>query len=173
MSTDEELLLRIAEAPKRVHDAWDEAVNLGARFGVPLDDLRKRVVRDRVVLAREVLAAADKLRRARPAMPRSAVSRYYYAMYQAMRAVVFLDNHGDDHEDHKSLPSHIPGDFPDQDVRENELKDARERRNAADYDPYPSSATDHKLIAQTMSQTASRFIAECEKYLASKGCVVP
>ncbi len=42
--------------------------------------------------------------RGRPPMRRVAVGRYYYAMYHAMRAVVYFRTPGDDHEQHSDLP---------------------------------------------------------------------
>ncbi len=82
---------------------------------------------------------ADRLMRARPPMCRVAVGRYYYGMYHAMRAVVYFHVTGDDHEQHSVLPRSMPADFPDADFWKNALKDARLRRNEADYDPYPMS----------------------------------
>ena len=63
---------------------------------------------------------------------RSAISRAYYAMYQSVRAVVFLVTRGDDFEGHSKLPTKIPSDFPNAATWANELKNARVARNCAD-----------------------------------------
>jgi len=76
----------------------------------------------------------------------------------------------DDHEKHSDLPKHIPGDFPNGPGWQNSLKDARERRNAADYDPYPRPTGHWEVDARRIQREAADLLAESRAYLLTKGC---
>lgn len=136
----------------------------------PLAELREQVVGDRLALARQVLTAGEKLYSARPRQNRSAISRYYYVMYHAARALVFYDCGGDDHEAHSVLPTKMPFDFPSRDYWANELKSARENRNSADYDPYPVDGRTWRSIATDLHVEAPQLLAAVGSYLRTKGC---
>jgi uncharacterized protein (UPF0332 family) len=138
--------------------------------GRTLDDLRHQAVADRFKLARHFVDAGDKLLRARPSQSRSAISRYYYGMYHAMRAVVYYVEKGDDHERHTALPKKTPLDFDNRGMWLNNLKDARERRNEADYVPYPLPSKSFRVTAVALQQNAHDLLRLSSAYLISKGC---
>lgn len=88
--TSHQVLRRIAEASRVQLVAYKEGVYLTTTSGWSIDDLRHEATSDRMELARHFLGIGDKLLRTRPAQHRSAISRYYYCMYHALRAVVFF-----------------------------------------------------------------------------------
>ncbi|TXS34099.1 HEPN domain-containing protein [Streptomyces sp. gb1(2016)] len=135
-----------------------------------MSDLQHQVCADRIELSAHFLKAADKSLRTRPAQYRTAVSRYYYSMYHAARAVVYFAHGGDDHEKHSVLPTKLPADFPSSSYWQNELKDARLNRNSADYDPYPGAQAHWKGLANALSSTAPNFLQLATSYLKQKGC---
>ena len=90
-------------------------------------------------------------------------------MYHAMRAAAFVFHGGDDHQEHKTLPTQAPGDMPTPDIWSNKLKDARERRNQADYDPYPKSEVAWRRIADSILPEARALVKVVRVYLRSKG----
>lgn len=142
--------------------------------GKTVQDLIFHVVRDRLGMAQEFLGVADALlalgQRRREQMPlRSAVSRYYYAMFQAARGVVFLDHGGDDKNAHSELPKSLPQKFPRRAYHLNELKDARVSRNDADYDPYPNDVAHWLTAARSQKNAAIEFIDDCTSYLRALG----
>src|SRR5262249_27574992 len=96
----EAALLRVSKLAKRDIGLLKMGVYLHTSQARSLEDLRHQVTADQLRLAKEVLGTADKLLRSRPAQYRSAISRYYYSMYHAMRAVVYFAHGGDDHQKH-------------------------------------------------------------------------
>lgn len=169
--SDEERLLRIGASTAKDLNAFKEGVYLEGASGRTIDDLIAQACADRLRLAQGFLDDADRAMRARPPMRRTAVGRYYYAMYQAARAVVFFRTPGDDHEQHSDLPKWLPADFPDTDRWKNGLKDARLRRNEADYDPYPGADINFQEAASHLKTDAHALVAEARSYLITKGCV--
>jgi uncharacterized protein (UPF0332 family) len=163
-------LLRITKASKNDVVRWNEALHIERSTGRTLDDLRQRAAADRLVLAHSFRRQADRMMTSRPAFYRDAVSRYYYSMYHCMRAVVFFTESGDDYESHSQLPGRTPSDFPNSAAWQNALKDARERRNAADYDPYPKADTAHRRIAEMLQLHSHDLLHESQAYLRGKGC---
>lgn len=123
-------------------------------------------------LARKFLVTAKKLRKLRPPAHRSSTSRSYYSMYHAARSVSFIAHSGDNFQEHKDIYKGLPDDFPDVDVWRNNLKDARVRRNEADYDPYPVSESDFKRLSKQLLNWATDFCDEAEVYLRNKGCAL-
>jgi hypothetical protein len=93
-------------------------------------------------------------------------------MYHAARALSFFANQGDDHEAHGDLHKGIPDDFPDVEQWRNDLKDARLRRNEADYDPYPPTDADFRLLGLAAVVTTQGFLNAAEVYLRARGCPV-
>ncbi|MGW3460731.1 HEPN domain-containing protein [Streptomyces olivaceoviridis] len=141
----------------------------GGRYPFPIAQLLQQVVVDRLLLAGEHLRAGDQLLFS--AQYRSAISRHYYAMYHAARAIVFAEKKGDDHERHHILPRNLPSTLLDSSVRESELTDARLLRNQADYDAYPVNETEWENDARTLAVTAANFLQTCESFASTNGYI--
>lgn len=142
--------------------------------GTNISSMVGSAARARIALARGVLVVADGLvrsasRRSSAAAARSAISRYYYAMFQAVRAVVFVAVDGDDHNDHQELPKRLPSSFPQRATWVNELKKARNARNDADYDPYPAASGYWLSEAKSLKPLAHSFVAEADTFLTTMG----
>jgi uncharacterized protein (UPF0332 family) len=163
-------LIRVSKASKREATQWDEGVWLTDSTGRTIEALRHRAVADRLALARSFRRQAERMLATTPPFYRDAVSRFYYSMYHAMRAVVFFIERGDDFEAHSKLPGKTPKDFPRADLWRNALKDARLTRNAADYDPYPKSDSAYRKIAHELQRHSAELVRESHSYLRSKGC---
>ncbi|MFC4562708.1 HEPN domain-containing protein [Nocardiopsis mangrovi] len=131
--------------------------------------LLQQVVADRLLLAGEHLRSGDYL--LRHLQYRSAISRHYYAMYHAARAIVFAENRGDDYERHNILARNLPSALPRSADRESELTDARLLRNQADYDAYPISEAQWEADSRTLAVTAARFLQECESFASMNGYI--
>lgn len=168
--TSHNVLRKIATATRREHADFDLGVWLASTSARSLDDLREQAVVDRLTFAYDFLATANKLYSSRPQQNRSAISRYYYSMYHALRAAAFYSHRGDDYESHSSLPSKLPDDFPAKQYWANSLKSARENRNSADYDPYPVKGITWRTMATDLRGEAPRVLTAVEQYLKSKGC---
>ena len=167
---DPERLLRVAKAPNQLIGGWLEGVSLEADSGETILDLCHRAASARLRLSYEMRRAGDACLAHTTPLPRSAISRYYYAMYHAMRATVYVFYDGDDHQEHTKLPRHIPDDFPTPGTWQTRLKNARYARNAADYDPYPKANLAWKYRAETIKRDADDLLAACTQYLRGKGC---
>lgn len=126
----------------------------------------------RFLLAKDFLVVSDKLRKMRPPSHRFSISRSYYAMYHAARSLAFVYHNGDNYQDHKELYKWLPPDLPEVEAWQNSLKDARVRRNEADYDPYPVGEDDFKAISNSQLKSAIAFCAQVEAYLKEKGCAL-
>ncbi|MEU0687029.1 HEPN domain-containing protein [Streptomyces uncialis] len=166
----EAVLARITQADKRTLATFVEGVSLQTRSSRVISDLQHQVCADRIRFSASFLVSAQKALNSRPGQHRSAISRYYYSMYHAARAVVYFNHGGDDHEKHSVLPTKLPTDFPNSSYWQNELKDARLNRNSADYDPYPESQKHWQGLAKALSVTAPTFLQLATQYLKQKGC---
>ena len=164
-----EVLNAAAQATVKDIKAWKRGVYLQDQSGVTIDELHLQVVVDRLELSTKVRRRGIRLMSNSPPHYRDAVSRFYYAMYHSVRAVVAHGKGGDDSLSHSALPDHIPGDFPDKDAWINALKDAREHRNAADYNIYPKSEGAWKTIAEELRRKANGLERACREYLGGKG----
>lgn len=164
-----ERLLRISKATRSTLGLWAEGVDIAASTGRSIEELRDRATADRLALSKQLLAEAEAMLRLSPPLNRSAISRLYYSMYHSMRAVVYYQHGGDDHERHSSLPGNTPTDFPNHALWQNALKDAREYRNAADYDPYPKSSQAWSSTAAAVAANARALISVSQAYLRTKG----
>ncbi len=172
LSPLEQELLSLLEYKKAHIVFLKHGVRLEAIGGAPIDVLMLRVSADRFALARHFLSSALRLQKMRPPSFRDSVSRSYYSMYHAARTVAYVFHQGDDHEEHMALHKALPGDFRDVDRWRNDLKDARLRRNEADYEPYPKPDSDLVVVAKSQLATATSFLAEAETYLRMKGCPI-
>jgi uncharacterized protein (UPF0332 family) len=123
-------------------------------------------------MAVEVLELAKWAMRARPPKYRIGLGKGYYSMYHALRAVVFYEVKGDDHEAHTELSQKFPAQFPNRAYWANEIKNARLHRNEADYDPYPFGDTQFKATALATVKSAEDFLQVTKNYLHLKGCPV-
>jgi uncharacterized protein (UPF0332 family) len=163
-------LARVSKASKLTILAYCEGVSLEARTKLTIEQLRHRAVVDRISLAESFVVAASKLAKARPVQHRSAISRYYYGMYHAARAIVYFAHNGDDHEAHAVLPTKFPSDFPRAAHWQNELKLARFQRNEADYEIYFLKPGPLSVATADLAFKVPQFIDVCRAYLRSKGC---
>jgi uncharacterized protein (UPF0332 family) len=166
----EEQLLRVVEA--RIHEVrlWNEGIYLQTASTTTLAELLDRAVVDRLLLAERFLSAGGSLMRCRPPRYRDAISRYYYAMYHSVRAAALYHYRGDDHEEHSTLQKMVPSDLPDVENWKNALKNARLRRNAADYEPYPAIESAWRPQAIQIRTDAAELVRIVRVYLVSKGC---
>ena len=98
---------------------------------------------------------------------RNVISRNYYAMYQAARAVIF-HVHREDLDNHEVVAKRI-GPILGTDLQ-NSLNDCRKYRNDADYSPFPK--IDLFDEANRSHQTASVFLTECKNLLQQRGVVL-
>lgn len=131
---------------KRLSDLAAGA-SLAARTSYSLDELIAKVTIERVQFSGVLhTQAVDAL--VKRSCYRLAISRGYYSMYHAIRAVVFYVTRGDENQEHSTLPKHIPADFPGGVSWETKLKNARLERNRADYDPYPQQDRAFEVMAR-------------------------
>lgn len=165
-----ERLLRITLATKAQLNHWKEGVSIEHRSLRTVSQLTTLVASDRWKLAVEHKRHAQRLLTLPQPLYRSAVSRYYYAMYHAMRACAYVFHEGDDHQEHLKLPQHIPDDFAPGEDWQTKLKNARVVRNRADYDPYPKADSAFKRDAQNLKTDADRLLKLTRNYLINKGC---
>lgn len=163
-------LLRISKAKKDQIQDWIEGVSLEQDAEKAISALTLMAAAHRWALAFEYKKHGNKLLVISPPLYRSAVSRYYYAMYHAMRACSYVFHGGDDHQEHRKLPQEIPNDFASGEDWQTKLKNARALRNQADYDPYPKSDHAFQSDALSLKVDADRLLLLARNYLRTKGC---
>jgi len=166
-ATDDDLLF-ISKATKSTLNSMRHGAALVQSAGQGIDALRDAATRDRLALARTMLASAERAVRGR-VDGRTATSRAYYALYHTFRAVVFYMHGGDDHESHSKLPLELPNDLPNRATWQNAMKSARLERNKADYDPYPRVSADFLPVAKQMIHDAHDAATLAATYLSGKG----
>lgn len=166
-------LSRLARASNEQTKSWKEGVSLQDEFGQTIPELINRAAADRWYFAYEHRHNANKLLESKTPLYRSAISRFYYSMYHAIRACVFVSHQGDDYERHSDLLKYnkLSG-FPSNLNWQNILKDARELRNRADYDPYPKSNIAWKQDALDLKKDADLFLSTTRTYLRQEGCIL-
>lgn len=164
--------LTVSKAKTNQLTGWQTGVALRQKAGVELSDIQREVASDRFQLSLEFNRQAKRLWKCQPAPYRSIISRHYYAMYHALRACAYLGTPGDDNEEHKKLPSSLPPSLPNSAAWGNALKNARETRNRADYDPYPKSNTAWKIDAEALKVSAISCLADAQSYLKAQGCIL-
>ncbi|NKY29189.1 hypothetical protein [Nocardia gamkensis] len=163
-------LRRVMKADSKTLGYFKEGASLEKALALSITDIIHKTTADRLRLGERFIDVANTMRRARIRDWRSTIGRYYYGMYHGMRAVSFFAHSGDDFEAHNQLFKSIPKDFPSKELRANELKDARLRRNEADYDPYPIDDKYFQGVVRSLDPVANDFVSACRSYLASKGC---
>lgn len=129
----------------------------------------QQVVTDRFALSGEHLRAGDHL--LNDEQYRTAIGRYYYAMYHAARGVTFGIHGGDDFEKHSTLPRHLSATLDPQGSLALALTDARLLRNEADYDAYPNHDPAWRSDAVSLSAVATSFVADCKLFASSQGLI--
>lgn len=140
-----------------------------SRHPYPLGEAIRQVASDRLALASSHLRAGDYL--VQRSAFRASISRHYYAMYHAARAIVFAVTKGDDHQRHNVLARNLPATLPQRPTREQQLTDARLLRNEADYEPYPINEIGWAVEAHGLAATASEFMQALEEYALLNGHV--
>ena len=162
-------LLRISKYEISTIKNLGEGAHLVGSTGYQISELQEKVCRDRLALASQVLKSGHSAMRREPPQCRNAVGRAYYAMYQALRGLVYLIEGGDDFQKHTELPVHLPRNFPDRDIWENQLKFARLERNRADYDPYPLRDLAFEDSARICLTHADDLLPIVRRYLRARG----
>lgn len=129
---------------------------------VPAVNCIPQIVSDRLALAGEHLRIGDRF--LNHAEFRTSISRHYYSMYHAARALAFASTRGNDYGQHRDVRLHLPSALPNLTTLVNSLQDARFTRNEADYDLYPKSIYEWKTDASRVALNASQFVSECDEY---------
>lgn len=163
-------LLVIQKFRKSQIDLLKNGVRLVGVAGRPIDDLLRDASTARFRLAKRFLRSAVRLKSQRPALNRDVVSRAYYAIYHSARAVSFLTQPGDDYEAHDKVANGLPTDLPDVENWRNKIKDARLKRNEADYEPFMASDPNFRNASTSILKTAVDFTNACSSYLKAQGC---
>jgi uncharacterized protein (UPF0332 family) len=163
-------LLPISKYKKNQIDLLRNGSRIEQATGRSIGELLLQACVARHSLAGHFLKSAEMLLKLRPARHRDGISRSYYSMYHAARAVVYLAKQGDDHQEHDQVYKFLPSDFPDMETWQNELKEARLKRNEADYDCFPSSTLAFRTASVSLLGKAKSFHLECKNYLRSQGC---
>lgn len=139
-------------------------VDLGYLTPAQVDELITRLVRERLIKAQEYLAFAGQLDANATLNLPHIVSRCYYAMYHAARAVV-LHVRRADLDDHERLPAALGqilgrpyGDM---------LGRWREARNQVDYSPYPPGDLRQQALAAVSD--AELLLMACREGLRNRG----
>lgn len=170
MPLTEDQLLRVAKADVKTVGLWNAGVVLFRDAGESIFHSQCRVVAARLAHGDLTRAHGTTVMAMPQPIFRLAVNRFYYAMYDYMRAVVYFSTRGDDHQEHSVLPQAIPDDFPQRAQWQTTLKDARLGRNSADYDPYPYDDVNWQALAQQLQIRANDLPAYCLQYLRQRGC---
>jgi uncharacterized protein (UPF0332 family) len=165
-------LIHVSKSKTILIKNWEEGISLHYDSGLTISELICLVAVDRWRLAFEHRRQANKVLELATPLYRCAVSRYYYAMYHSMRACEYVYHRGDDYEKHMELPKNIPPDFDPGVNWQNKLKDAREIRNSADYDPYPKSDSAWRKNALALRVDADQLLSLTRNYLQNKGCTI-
>jgi hypothetical protein len=163
-------LLRVSTADKKTISLYSEGISHSAAFGQPIEDVFDQAAVDRLKLGEHFLRVAARMSNTAGRDWRSVIGRYYYAMYHSVRAVSYFVYRGDDYQEHNKLPGAIPDDFPNKNLWANELKDARFRRNEADYDLYRNGGAHFRSNAIALAPIANSLVSECRAYMKQKGC---
>lgn len=163
-------LVKIVKKKKGDFEGYAFGAYLERSTGYSIDELRIKTVHDRLSLSKQFLEDANSALDSTPPRNRSAISRAYYSLYHAARAVAFFMHRGDDYQEHAVLPTKLPIDFPDHAIWQNDLSAARLDRNEADYEPYPKGDKPFRAAALKYIDLATTFLPMAKRYLYQKGC---
>lgn len=158
-----ETLWRLARLTGREYGLLRQLADAGLLDIEPIEALLDQVTMDRIELAREYLTFAQSIALDSELHGRQVISRSYYAMHHAARAVIFATTR-QDITSHEGVIREIRRRLGDQaaDALESQLN----LRNDVEYEVYPRVNVIE--LAQESRETARRFIAECEAYLAGR-----
>ena len=165
-------LLYVSVSQKTIVNNLRYGAEIERQLGMPIDTVVLSVCADRYRLAKQFLSSAKKVLSMKPPQFRSAISRYYYSMYHAARAVVYVAHGGDDFEAHSTLSQNLPDDFPNVAVWRNSLREARLLRNKVDYEPYPKLQKSFAADSDELIKKAKDFLSLSEQYLVARGCAI-
>lgn len=163
-------LLFVSISEKTVVGNLRRGAHIERRLGKPIDTIIVSVAADRFRLPSQFFTSAKKVLKTSPPQYRSAISRAYYAMYHSARAVVYLDQGGDDYQDHSKLSQYIPDNFTNVAIWRNKLREARLLRNRCDYDPYPKQQNLFAPECAVLLIDAKDFLRFSKAYLVGRGC---
>ena len=139
-------------------------VDLGYLTRAQVDQLINRLVRDRIAKATDYLTFAQQLDATLPLHQPHIISRCYYVMYHAARALVLHVRRSDlDH--HGRLSATLGKELG---ITYGELLTQwREKRNHIDYSPYPPADLANQAV--TAVSDAISFLTVCRDYLQNRG----
>ena len=155
-----ELMRRVAKISGREYGflrslAEDSYLNLDA-----VEGLLKKVVADRMELARQYLNFAKAIRDDSEFHFRQIISRGYYAMHHAARAVIF-ESRREDIASHEDIIREIERIFGRETSKI--LKEQLRLRNNVEYEVYIKF--DIEDLAQQSVLIATDFVSKCDDYL--------
>jgi len=101
---------------------------------------------------------------------RNAISRCYYAMHHAGRAVIFSVSKTDVTR-HDKVWEGLPKDFPERREYQRRLKDWHSLRNKVDYSPYVEPGQSFRALQQSSLKDTAEFVQACRQYLKERGVV--
>jgi len=139
-------------------------VDLGYLTTAQVDELVNRLVGDRFAKATDYLTFAQQLDASVTLNQPHIISRCYYAMYHAARALV-LHVRRADLDDHDRLPAAL-GQILGTDYGD-VLGQWREVRNQADYSPYAPADLASQVV--TAVSDANLLLTACRDYLQNRG----
>ncbi len=118
-------MVRVSKAKNSDLKLWREGATLVTQSGSSIEDLLLLAAAARWQFATSLRREGMRALRVKPPMYRVAVGRFYYAMYHALRAVLFVEYDGDDFEEHRTLPTKAVNVIPAASQWQNRLKNAR------------------------------------------------
>ena len=158
-----ELMLRVAKMTGREYGLLRALAEGSYLDLMPVEDLLKNAVADRIALASGVLKFAQAIPVDSDLNCRQVISRTYYAMHHAARAIIFESAHDDvtSHEEVIGEMKSILGKKASE-----TLKQQLRLRNAAEYEIY--LRFDLQGEARQALSVAADFIKACEEYLKGR-----
>ena len=169
LSALEQELLKLQKLNRHQINLLQNGVRPVGVSGKQIDDLLREASAARFQLARWFLRAPNNSRRTSPF---SIGTRYRgLTTLSIMRPEQLRSSHpGDDYERHDKVANGLPLDLPDVELWRNKIKDARLKRNEADYEPFMNSNPSFRLASAAITKAATEFLAVCSTYLRGKGC---
>jgi uncharacterized protein (UPF0332 family) len=135
-----------------------------------LDRVIREAVRQRMELAQGFLASAAAMQEGEEISSRNVVSRSYYAMYHAGRAVLLwvMRADVDGHQDVAKKVAHVE-EFSEREHWKERLEFWRIQRNKVDYEPWAEREDELSQLREAIVREAQCFLRVCEEYLLKGG----